>query len=184
MIDKHSMQVKYKEPLLLYHQGRDGKLRNVSLTAGPVFEKPFGARGPAVGDYDNDGALDVIIGVNGGRPVLLHNNAAKGNNWLGLKLEGVTCNRDAIGARIVVKAGGTTRTRLKNSGCSYLSSHDLREVFGIGNATHADEGEIHWPAPASGLRCSATSPRIVIYISWKVRGLSECRLTSQTVIRG
>ena len=61
-----------------------------------------------MGDYDNDGALDVIIGVNGGPPVLLKNNAAKGNNWLGLKLEGVTCNRDAIGARIIWKAGGKT----------------------------------------------------------------------------
>src|SRR3989449_7571770 len=59
---------------------------------------------------------------------LLKNNAAKGNNWLGLKLEGATCNRDAIGARILWKAAGKLRHRLKNSGGSYLSSHDLREV--------------------------------------------------------
>ena len=97
MIDSYSMQVKYKEPLLLYHQSEDGKLHNVSQTAGPVFQKQFAVRGLAVGDYDNDGALDVIIGVNGAPRVLLKNNAAKGNNWLGLKLEGVTCNRDAIG---------------------------------------------------------------------------------------
>ncbi len=62
MIDSYSMQVKYKEPLLLYHQGEDGKLHNVSQTAGPVFQKQFAARGLAVGDYDNDGALDVIVG--------------------------------------------------------------------------------------------------------------------------
>jgi len=148
MIDNYSMQVKYKEPLLLYHQSKDGKVQNVSQTAGPVFLKQFAARGLAVGDYDNDGALDVLIGVNGGPPILLKNNAAKGNNWLGLKLEGVTCNRDAIGARIIVKAGGTVRTRLKNNGGSYLSSHDLREVIGIGAATHVDELQIHWPAPS------------------------------------
>ena len=76
----------------------------------------------------------MIIGINGGPPVLLKNNAAKGNNWLGLKLEGVTCNRDAIGARIVWKAGDKVRARLKNNGGSYLSSHDLREVLGIGSA--------------------------------------------------
>jgi hypothetical protein len=140
--------VKYKEPLLLYHQGKDGKLHNVSQTAGPVFQKDFAARGLAVGDFDNDGALDVLIGVNGGPPVLLRNNAAAGNNWLGLKLEGVTCNRDAIGARMIVKAGGAVITRLKNNGGSYLSSHDLREVLGIGAATHVDELEIHWPAPS------------------------------------
>jgi hypothetical protein len=165
MIDNYSMQVKYKEPLLLYHQGKDGKLKNVSETAGPVFQKQFAARGLAVGDYDNDGALDVIIGINGGPPVLLHNNAAKGNNWLGLKLEGVTCNRDAIGARIIVKAGGIARTRLKNNGGSYLSSHDLREVFGIGDATHIDELEIHWPAPSKHIeKLSNLAPNRYIHV--------------------
>lgn len=148
MIDSYSMQVKYKEPLILYRQGNDGVLRNVSENAGPVFEKSFAARGLAVGDFDNDGAIDVIIGVNGGPPVLLKNNAARQNNWLGLKLEGVTCNRDAIGARIVWKAAGKTRTRLKNNGGSYLSSHDPREVLGIGSATRIEELEIHWPGPS------------------------------------
>jgi hypothetical protein len=148
MIDLYSMQVKYKEPMLLYHQGEDHKLHDVSETAGPVFHKDFAARGLAVGDFDNDGAVDVIIGINGGPPVLLKNNAAKGNNWLGLKLEGVSCNRDAIGARIKWKAGGKVRERLKNNGGSYLSSHDPREVLGIGTASQIDELEIRWPAPS------------------------------------
>jgi len=90
----------------------------------------------------------VMIMNNGGPPVLLKNNAAKGNNWLGLKLEGMTCNRDAIGARILWKANGKLRQRLKNNGGSYLSSHDLREVLGIGTATQVDELEIRWPAPS------------------------------------
>ena len=101
-----------------------------------------------MGDYDNDGAIDVIIGINGGAPLLLKSNAAHGNGWLGLKLAGVTCNRDAIGARIVWKAGGKVRERLKNNGGSYLSSHDLREVLGLGAATQIDELEIHWPGPS------------------------------------
>jgi hypothetical protein len=148
MIDSYSMQVHYKEPLLLFHQGADHKLHDVTQDAGPAFQKDWSGRGLAVGDYDNDGAVDVIVGVNGGPPVLLKNNAAKGNNWLGLKLEGVTCNRDAIGARIVWKAGGKVRERLKNNGGSYLSSHDPREVLGIATATEIDELEIHWPAPS------------------------------------
>ena len=148
MIGRYSKQVRYKEPLLLFHQGADGKLKNVSAEAGPAFQQFFPARGLAVGDYDNDGALDVMIMNNGGPPVLLKNNAAKGNNWLGLKLEGMTCNRDAIGARILWKANGKLRQRLKNNGGSYLSSHDLREVLGIGTATQVDELEIRWPAPS------------------------------------
>jgi len=149
MIESYSAQVRYKEPLLLFHQGEDRKLHNVSAQAGPAFQKFFPARGLSVGDYDNDGALDVLIGNNGGAPLLLKNNAAGGNNWLGLKLEGVHCNRDAIGAKLYWSAGGKKRFRLKNNGGSYLSSHDLREVLGIGSAVKIDELEIHWPAPSN-----------------------------------
>jgi hypothetical protein len=148
MIESYSKQVGYKEPLVLFHH--DGKkLTNVSAQAGPVFEKKFPARGLAVGDYNNDGRLDVLIGNNGEAPVLLENNAPGGNHWLGLKLQGTTCNRDAIGAIITWSAGGATRRRLKTHGGSYLSSHDMREVLGIGSATKLDSVEIKWPAPSS-----------------------------------
>jgi hypothetical protein len=148
MIDSYSMHVKYREPLLLFHQGADGKLHDVSQNAGPVFRRDFAARGLAIGDFNNDGAVDVLIGLNGGVPMLLKNNAAKGNNWLGIKLEGGKCNRDAIGAKILWTAAGKKRSRLKNNGGSYLSSHDPREVLGIGLATRIDELEIQWPAPS------------------------------------
>ena len=148
MIDNYSLQVRYREPLLLFHQEEDGKLHNISDQAGPAFHKYFPARGLAVGDYNNDGAIDVLICNNGGAPVLLRNDAAKGNNWLGLRLEGVTCNRDAIGAQIYWTAAGKKRSRLKNNGGSYLSSHDPREVLGIGKAAKIDELEIHWPGPS------------------------------------
>jgi hypothetical protein len=149
MIDHYSLQVTYKEPLLLFHQGEDQKLHNVTSQAGSAFQRHYAARGLAVGDYDNDGALDVLIANNGGAPLLLKNNAAHGSNWLGLKLEGHNCNRDGIGARIYWTAGGKTRYRLKNNGGSYLSSHDLREVLGIGSETKIENVEIHWPEPTN-----------------------------------
>ena len=158
MIDDYSIQVKYKEPLLLFHQGEDRRLHNVSEQAGPAFRRFFPARGLAVGDYDNDGALDVIIGNNGGAPLLLNNRAAKGNNWLGIKLEGVHCNRDGIGAKIYWTVGGKRRFRLKNNGGSYLSSHDPREVLGIGSARKIDALEIHWPAPSAQIDKISTLP--------------------------
>ena len=148
MIGEYSLQVKWKEPLLLFHQEPDGKLHNVGPRAGAAFTKFFNARGLAVGDYDNDGALDVLVCVNGGAPLLLKNNAARGNNWLGLTLEGVTCNRDAIGAKVFWNAGGVKRSRLKTAGGSYLSSHDPRIVLGLGKASKIDELEIHWPLPS------------------------------------
>jgi hypothetical protein len=148
MIAEYSLQVKWKEPLLLFRQEDSGKLSNVSSRGGTAFQRDFNARGLAVGDFDNDGALDVLICVNGDAPLLLKNNAAKGSNWLGIKLEGGTCNRDAIGAKIYWSAGGKKHSRLKSSGGSYLSSHDPREVLGIGNTAKIDELEIHWPGPS------------------------------------
>jgi hypothetical protein len=147
MIERYSEQVHYKEPLLLFHN--DGKkLVNVSAESGPVFTKMFPARGLAIGDFNNDGRVDVLIGNNGGAPVLLKNNAAGGHHWAGLRLQGANCNRDAIGATITWSAGGVTRSRYKSSGGSYLSSHDPREVLGIGTATRIDWVEIKWPQPS------------------------------------
>jgi hypothetical protein len=151
MIESYSPAVKYKEPLLLFHQHR-GKLENVTSEAGPAFQKSYSARGLAVGDFNNDGRLDVLIATNGSAPLLLENCAGAGNHWLGLRLEGVDSNRDAIGARIRWSAGGVTRSRVKNSGGSYLSSHDPREILGIGSADKMDWVEISWPKPSGKIQ--------------------------------
>ena len=148
MIEMYAAQVKYKEPLLLFRQ-EAGKLRNISREAGPVFSKSFPARGLAVGDYNNDGRLDVLVGNNGEAPLLLRNNSGRENHWIGLKLQGARCNRDAIGARITWSAGGVKRSRLRNGGGSYLSSHDPREILGLGKAEKLDWLEIRWPPPSN-----------------------------------
>jgi len=147
MIDNYSQQVKYREPLLLFHN-ENGQLRHISPEAGPVFSKSFPARGLAIGDYNNDGRIDVMIGNNGGPPVLLRNNAGDGNHWLGVKLQGAKCNRDAVGAKLTWTAGGVKRSRSKNSGGSYLSAHDPREVLGIGTAAKIDSLDVQWPQPS------------------------------------
>ena len=147
MIEQYSQQVKYKEPLLLFHQESDRKLKNVSPQAGPTFTRLYPARGLSVGDLDNDGRLDVLVANNGEAPILLQNRAGAGNHWLGVLLEGKTCNRDAVGARLTWSAAGVKRTRLKNNGGSYLSSHDPRCILGIGSADKIDWLEIKWPQP-------------------------------------
>ena len=145
-IAEHSANVQYKEPLLLFHN--NGKtLVNVSAGAGPAFDRDFAARGLAIGDITNTGALDVLISMNGEPPVLLKNRAAAGNHWLGVKLIGKKSNPDAIGAKITWTAGTLKRTQLKVGGGSYLSSHDPRMVLGLGTSTRVDRLDVQWPLP-------------------------------------
>ena len=79
---------------------------------------------------------------------MLKNTAAGGNHWLGVRLIGKKANPDAIGARITWIAGDLKRSRLKVGGGSYLSSHDPREVLGIGVRPKIDRLEIEWPHPS------------------------------------
>jgi enediyne biosynthesis protein E4 len=139
--------VTYGEPLLLF-QNTGNRFINVSAQSGPVFAKSFAARGLAVGDFNNDGALDVLISVNDSAPLLLRNNVGSQNHWLGVRLVGKKCNPDAVGARLTYQAGDMKRSRMKVGAGSYLSSHDPRVVLGIGKGTKIDWLEVQWPQPS------------------------------------
>ena len=104
----------------------------MSAESGTAFSNPLSARGLAIGDFNNDGAVDVLISCNNEAPVLLRNNVGTQNHWLGLKLVGKRANIDAVGARVSYQAGDLKRGRMKVGGGSYLSSHDPRLVLGIG----------------------------------------------------
>ena len=146
-VEEYSADVTYREPLLLFRN--TGKsLENVSAQGGPIFRQRFAARGMAIGDFNNDGAVDVLVAVNDGPPLLLKNSAVRGNHWLGVRLIGKQANPDAIGALITWHAQDLKRTRLKSGGGSYLASHDPREVLGIGKHKAVDRLEIRWPRPS------------------------------------
>ncbi len=140
-------EVTYEEPLMLFHNTGKG-FQDVSMSSGPVFARRINARGLAVGDFDNDGAVDVLVAVNNAAPLLLKNTAAAGNHWLGVCLIGKKCNPDAVGARITYQAGDLKRGRMKVGGGSYLSYHDPRLVLGLGSREKLDWLEIKWPLPS------------------------------------
>jgi hypothetical protein len=140
-------EVTYEEPPMLFHH--NGKsLENVSPQSGPVFSKPLSARGMAIGDFDNDGGIDVLISLLDGTPVLLRNRVGSQNHWLGIRLVGQKSNPDAVGARITYQSGDLKRQRMKINGGSFLSSHDPRIVLGIGKRPKLDWLEIKWPQPS------------------------------------
>jgi hypothetical protein len=145
LIEMRVPRVKHQEPLLMFENtGR--AFKNVSSRSGAVFAKNFSGRGMAVGDFDNDGDADVLASNNGGPPLLLRNEGGNRNKWVGLHLVATKSNPAAVGTVITWQAGGIKRTRLKTGGGSYLSSHDPREVLGVGAATKIDSIEIRWPS--------------------------------------
>ena len=145
MIESRVPRVRHKEPLLLFENTGRG-FKDVSASAGPVFTKMFSGRGMALGDFDNDGDSDVLTSNNGEPPLLLRNHGGNRNNWIGLQLIATKSNPAAVGAVIAWQAGTLKRSRLKTSGGSYLSSHDPREILGLGSATKIDFVEIRWPS--------------------------------------
>jgi hypothetical protein len=156
MLEGAGLSVRYRQPLLLF-RNEGGRYRNASAEAGPAFRKEMPSRGLAVGDYDNDGRLDVLVATNGAAPMLLRNEAAAGH-WLGVRLQGTTANRDAIGARVAWSAGGVVRRRFHSGGGSYLSSHDPRLVLGLGAAVAVDWVEVRWPRPSTRVERFAKVP--------------------------
>jgi hypothetical protein len=138
--------------------------KNISSEAGPLFQRQMAARGLALGDFDNDGAVDVLISNNNEAPLLLRNNVGNQNHWLGVKLIGKKANIDAIGARLSYQSGDLKRSRMKVGGGSYLSSHDPRMVLGLGKRTKIDWVEITWPQP-SGLKQRFTDLPVDRYIT-------------------
>ena len=160
MIGMVRSDVTYKErPLLLSNNGQ-AVLEDMRESAGAVFSQGYDARGLAIGDFDNDGYPDAIFTRLNNSPVLLRNNVAHENSWIGFTLRETKSNRDAIGAKLILQTGGRRLVRWITGGSSYLSSQDKRVIFGLGRAPAQTLStvEIHWPSghiqKISGLACN------------------------------
>ena len=144
-IERVQKRVSYAEPPHLFHNLGGGKFQEVTAQMGVAFASPKVARGAAYADIDNDGALDILVTTNGGRPWLFHNEGST-NHSLRLKLVGTKSNRDGIGATVRVTTGSDKQWQMLRSGSSYLSQSELVLTFGLGNTTKADAIEIQWPS--------------------------------------
>jgi hypothetical protein len=165
-VEMHNARVKYKEPLVLFNN-TDRHFKNVSQTSGSIFARDFSGRGMATGDFDNDGDLDVLVSNNGEAPLLLRNDGGNRSNWLGLQLVATKSNPSAAGAVITWVTDGVKRSRLKTAGGSYLSSHDPREVLGLGTAAKATALQIRWPSGQIDRLGDVAGRRYVVVVEGK-----------------
>ena len=147
-IEQVSPEIHYKQINTLFHNDGHGKFVDVTKSLGEGLETPSVGRGVAFADFDNDGFMDLVVANNNDAPLLLHNSGGNGNHFVSLRLVGTKSNRDAMGARVKLTAGGITQIREIAGGGSYLSQSDLRAHFGLGASTKIERLEISWPSGA------------------------------------
>jgi hypothetical protein len=145
-VDKYHLGSTYPEPKILYHNNGNGTFTDISADAGPGITAVASSRGLALGDLWNDGRLSVVITNMNAKPTLLVNDVHNANHWTTLKLVGLRSNRDAIGARITLKAGKRTWVDEVRSGSSYNSNSDMRVHFGLGTLAKIDSVQVRWPS--------------------------------------
>jgi enediyne biosynthesis protein E4 len=157
-IQRYHSETAYAEPKLMFRNNGRGIFENVSDQLGPDLLLPRVSRGLAVGDYDNDGDLDILVSNNGQAPQLLRNDGGNENHWLGILLIGTKSNRDGVGARVKLAAGDLILYDQRKGGMSYQSAQDPRLHFGLGQRGRVDSVEIKWPSGVvtklADLRCN------------------------------
>jgi hypothetical protein len=145
-IERYHADTKYAEPKMMFRNTGRGIFENVSDQLGPDFQLPRVSRGAAIGDFDNDGDLDILINNCGQTPQLLRNDGGNANHWLEIFLIGTKSNRDGVGARVKVTAGDFVLSEQRKGGMSYQSAQDPRLHFGLGQRSSVDSIEIAWPS--------------------------------------
>jgi enediyne biosynthesis protein E4 len=145
-VDGHGLGTTYLQRKQLFRNLGNKRFQEVTdqVGGGVLLEKS--SRGAAFGDYDNDGDIDVLVVNLNDRPTLLRNDSAGAHHWITIGLAGTKSNRDAIGARVRVTAGGRTQISEVRSGGSYLSQNDRRAHFGLGDADRVEQVQIRWPS--------------------------------------
>lgn len=160
-IDRLNTDIRFRDRAVLYHNTGAGTFEDISAAAGEAISGRHSARGLAVGDIDNDGTLEVLVNNQNESPSLWKQVDRAAGHWLLVKLAGSRSNRSAIGARVMVSAGGRVQTEELRSGGSYLSQNDLRLHFGLGSAARADSITVRWPSGEKSVLRDVAAGRVV-----------------------
>jgi hypothetical protein len=169
----------YNTPRVVFRNLGNGQFEELLGQAGPAVEALHSSRGCAVGDFDNDGDVDILVINHNEPPSLLRNDVTANHHWIKVKLRGVQSNRSAIGARVTVRYGERVQAQEVMGQSSYLSCNDTRLHFGLGAATAADI-EIRWPLGRIEKLPGVAADQLV----WVTEGAGNTRTEKFPVRRG
>jgi hypothetical protein len=165
-IDRYQTGITYAERNLLFHNRGSrgtGKFDEVGNRSGPGFAIRKVSRGLAAADYDNDGDLEIVVTNMNDSPELLRHLHKNPHHSILVETIGTRTNRDGIGAKITMAAGGRVQSGEVRSGGSYLSSSDLRLHFGVGGSSVIDRIEIRWPSGIIDTAVNVPTDRILVF---------------------
>jgi hypothetical protein len=155
------------QPTALYHNLDGTTFLNVSDGLVGDADRRIIGRGLAIGDYDNDGRMDVLIVDSDGKPLLLHNETPQVGHWLIARLVGTKSNRDGLGALIKVSAGDLNLVRLCQTDGSYMSASDKRVHIGLGQAGVVQSLAVQWPSGHVDKLTNIPTDRIITVVEGK-----------------
>jgi len=142
----YASHVQVEQPNTVFRNLGGAKFQALTAEAGLTGQPPSRHRGSAVGDLNGDGRLDVVVTALSAPAELWINDSPAGNHWIEFQLEGTKSNRDGIGARIKLVAGGAAQYNQVSFAAGYASSSAGPTHFGLGPNKSADLVEIRWPS--------------------------------------
>ncbi|MEC9273149.1 MAG: CRTAC1 family protein [Candidatus Neomarinimicrobiota bacterium] len=142
---KNQDGISYKQASQLFLNNGNGVFAIANEKVSGVLNNKMVVRGVALGDYDKDGDIDLLLTENNG-PAHLWRNDTEIKNYLRVNLVGVDSNKDAIGSKVLLYVGGYKMERLIRTGSSYLSQSELTATFGLGEHQKIDSLLVYWPS--------------------------------------
>ena len=142
---KNQDGISYKQASQLFINNGNGLFAIANEKVSGVLNNEMVVRGVAVGDYDKDGDLDLLLTENNG-PAHLWRNDTEEKNYLRVNLMGIDSNKDGIGSKVLLYIGGYKMERLIRTGSSYLSQSEITATFGLGEHQKIDSLFVCWPS--------------------------------------